>query len=54
MKLLKIATFGRSAFAASYTPGHSDEGPLLALMANICQVDPGCRIGFLYLEETFL
>ena len=40
MKLLNIATFGRFAFSASYTPGQADEGPLLALMANICQVDP--------------
>ncbi len=39
-KTLNVASFGKLAFAANYTPGQADEAPLLAMMANICGVDP--------------
>ncbi len=35
-----MATFGKFAFAANYTPGQADETPLLRLMARICGADP--------------
>ena len=39
-KTLNVASFGKFAFAANYTPGQADETPLLQLMARVCGVDP--------------
>ena len=39
-KTINVATFGKFAFAANYTPGQADETPLLRLMARICGADP--------------
>lgn len=45
MKTLNIATFGKSASSANYTPGQLDETPLLVLMAKVCgcSAKPGTR-----------
>ena len=40
MKTLNIATFGKFAFSANYSPGQLDETPLLVLMAKVCGTVP--------------